>query len=384
MAGTKKTFAGFSGNSELAGGIAPGIPVANLESIPSATVINNISVVDGIMPSKSQTIFLEPRIFGDRFDWISRGSMPYGAFTELAMFKNSPASKKRTGLCISYGDAQMFGQQLVTNWAYNISITLKDREINRGVMSEAEATAYYAAKMRMPLQTMALERFARWKQLFASVIDGTRTIAGTTSSDGTGDVTSYAVTVGGYAGKVDKITQVIPTLTPGVAVEFDAATGDADVLEILNSFKNAKTWADYPSNEYAKGLTAADEMVIGGTFNLIMETAILDAMDSMWTMSPTYKGISKSARDYIREFLGAGRLVEIDVWPELPTNVTYADHRLLGVLIDSEAPREFVEWEDVAADYCMQERYTSYNYQGSGASGIFKGLPSYALVCKTK
>ena len=106
-------------------------------------------------------------------------------------------------------------------------------------------------------------------------------------------------------------------------------------------------------------------------------------MDSMWTMSPTYKGISKSARDYIREFLGAGRLVEIDVWPELPTNVTYADHRLLGVLIDSEAPREFVEWEDVAADYCMQERYTSYNYQGSGASGIFKGLPSYALVCKT-
>ena len=48
----------------------------------------------------------------------------------------------------------------------------------------------------------------------------------------------------GTLGKVDKITQVIPTLTPGVAVEFDAATGDADVLEILNAFKNAKTVGD--------------------------------------------------------------------------------------------------------------------------------------------
>ena len=72
--------------------------------------------------------------------------------------------------------------------------------------------------------------------------------------------------------------------------------------------------------------------------------------------------------------------MEIDIFPSLPTNATYPNHRLAAVLIDSEAPREFVHFEDVEPVRCAQERSTSYNYQGEGVSGIFNGLPSYAFV----
>ena len=380
MAGTENNFEAFAGNAELKSGIAPGMPEISLESIPSPTVVANLRVVNSILP-KGESFFLTPRVFADKFDWIPRSNLAYGAYAEIAQFKNSPPIAKRDGRCMVFGDAQLYAEQWVSNWAYNIAVTIKDREINKGVMSEAEAAAYYAGKLMTPLQTMRLERFLRWKQLFSDVIDGTRTIASTPKSDTTGDANSYAVTVKGYAGKVKKSDIVLPALTFGSPVTFAAATGDGDVLTILDELKNAMTWMDYASNEYVAGLTNDDEVVVGGKYKLIMESAVLNGMDSIWRMSPTYKGLSISARQYIREFMGdKGDLVEIDIFPSLPTNSAYPNHRLAAVLIDSEAPREFVHFEDVEPVRCAQERSTSYNYQGEGVSGIFKGLPSYAFV----
>ena len=383
MAGTLNNFAAFAGNAEMASGIAPGMPLINLESVQDPTVIENLRVLGSVMPTKGETVFLTPRIFGDRFDWIQRSNMPYGAFAELATFKNSPPIKKRDGKCISFGDAQLYAEQWVSNWAYDLTVTIKDREINKGVMSSEQAERYYAAKMMTPLQTMRLERFARWKQLFSDVTDGTRTIASTPSSDGTGDANEYKVTtITGYAGKVDKTDIVMPAVDFGDPFSFAGAAPDADVLEILDALKNATSWMDYASNTYAAGLTAADEVVVGGSYRLIMESAVLNAMDSVWRMSPTYKGLSISARQYIREFLApsGGALTEIDAFAALPTAVATAGNRLVATLIDSEAPREFVYWEDVEPTRCAQERSTSYNYQGEGVSGIFRGLPSYALI----
>ncbi len=382
MAGTLNNFTAFAGNAEMKDGIAPGMPLINLESVQDPTVIENLKVLGSVMPAKGETIFLTPRIFGDRFDWIQRSNMPYGAFAELAMFKNSPPIRKRDGKCISFGDAQLYAEQWVSNWAYNITITLKDREINKGVMSPEQAELYYAAKMMTPLQTMRLERFARWKQLFSDVTDGTRTIASTISSDGTGDENEYKVTVKGYAGKVDETDIVMPSVDFGEPFAFSGASPDADVLEILDALKNATSWMDYASNTYAAGLTNDDEVVVGGSYRLIMESAVLNAMDSVWRMSPTYKGLSISARQYIREFLApsGGALTEIDAFASLPTATATEGKRLVATLIDSEAPREFVHWEDVEPARCYQERSTSYNYQGEGVSGIFKGLPSYALI----
>lgn len=382
MAGTNNNFTAFAGNAEMGSGIAPGMPLINLESVQDPTVIENLKVLGSIMPTKGESVFLTPRIFGDRFDWIQRSNLPYGAFAELAMLKNSPPIRKRDGKCISFGDAQLYAEQWVSNWGYNITVTIKDREINKGVMSSEQAEMYYAAKMKTPLQTMSLERFARWKQLFSDVTDGARTIASTPSSDGTGDANEYKVTVKGYAGKVDETDVVMPSVDFGEPFTFAGASPDADVLEILDSLKNATSWMDYASNTYAAGLTNDDEVVVGGSYRLIMESAVLNAMDSVWRMSPTYKGLSISARQYIREFLApsGGALTEIDAFAPLPTAEATTGNRLVATLVDSEAPREFVHWEDVEPARCYQERSTSYNYQGEGISGIFRGLPSYALI----
>ena len=141
MAGTENNFEAFAGNAELKSGIAPGMPEISLESIQSPTVVANLRVVNSILP-KGESFFLTPRIFADKFDWIPRSNLAYGAYAEIAQFKNSPPIAKRDGRCMVFGDAQLYAEQWVSNWAYNIAVTIKDREINKGGMSEAEAAAY--------------------------------------------------------------------------------------------------------------------------------------------------------------------------------------------------------------------------------------------------
>lgn len=379
-------FAAFAGNAFNADGIAATIPQQALEAVQSPTVASNLRVLDALLPGKGAHIFLQPRIFGDKFDWIPRSNMPYGGYAEIAQISDAPAVKRRDGRCMAFGTTKVYGEQYVSNYAYHIPITIKDKEIDKAVLSEAEAEAYVTAKLTTPLQTMALERYAAWKQLFSDVVDGTRAVTSTVNSDGTGDAASYSVAVEGYAGKVESTDVTVPALTAGSKASIGSpSSADADTLAILDMIKNAGTWMRYPGNTYAKGLTDANDMIFtpSGGLVLMMETAVLDAMDSAWRMSPTYKGLSISARTYINEFLAGGRLVEIDRWPDLPASDTYAGQRLLAVLIDAEAPREFVRSETVEAGRCMQERSTTYDYQGEGIRAIYKGLPSYALLAPT-
>ena len=378
MVGTGTGFQAFAGNSFSESGIGAEMPLISLEGIQSPAVIENLRILNSIMPAKGETIFLTPRIFGDRFDWIPRSNLPYGAYAEIASFKNAPPSKKKDGRCFVYGNAELYAEQWFSNWAYNIPITIRDREINKGVMNQAQAESYYAGKMATSINTMRLQRFAMWKRLFSDVIDGTRDETSTVNSDGTGADVDYQPNIAGYAGKVDVMTDAVPPLTFGDLPDEIPITTATDIVKRI---RNAKTWMEFASNEYAKGLSGDDEFTFGNSVALIMESATLNAMDEIFALEPTYKGLGMTARAYIRENLGAGdRLVEIDVWDDLPTNETYDDDRLVAVMVDTEAPREFVHFEDAESIRCGQERMTTVDYQGEGISSIYKGLPSYALL----
>lgn len=386
MTGTGSDFGSFAGNAFNASGIGTTIPRQALEAIQSPTVASNLRVLDALLPAKGDHIFLEPRIFDGKFGWIQRSDLPFGGFAEIAQIRNAPPIKKRDGKCMSFGTAEVYAEQYVSNFAYHIPITIKDKEIDEAVLSQGAAEAYISNKLGSPLQTMALERYAAWKNLFADVTDGTRTYTSSANSDGTGDPADYSVTVEGYAGKVETCEAAVPALTVGSQAAIGTeTTADADTLKILNMLKNAAAWMRYPTNDYARGLTQDTDLTFApaGGLTLIMETAVLDAMDSAWAMSKDYKGLSMTARQYVASFLNGGRLEEIDRWPDLPTSDATSGKRLLAVLIDSQAPREFIRWENVEAGRCMQERSTTYDYQGEGIRAIYKGLPSYALLAPT-
>lgn len=382
MTGTGTGFSDFAGSSFLKDGIANQMPLISLESINDPTVLANLKILNSVLPAKGETVFLTPRIFADKFDWIPRSNMAFGAFAEIASFKNAPPSKKIDGRCFVYGNAELYAEQWVSNWAYNIPISIRDREINKAVMNQEQAEAYYAGKMSTAINTMRLQRYAMWKRLFSDVIQGTRTENSFTNSDGTGDAKVYNVDVGGYAGKVEQLTDVVPELTFGTTADNSM---DADIaIEIVEKLQNAKTWMSYASNEYAKGLTADDEFTFGESASLIMESALLNKMDKVFNLDPTYKGLGMGAREYIRENVLGGNdsLVEIDMWDELPTptDEKYEGNRIIGVIVDKEAPREFVHNEDAESIRCGQIRTTTVDYQGEGISGIYRGLPSYALL----
>lgn len=375
-------FAGFAGNAFLASGINPNMPSVNLEGVGDPTVVANLQNIQGMLPTKGAQILLTPRIFGSRFDWIPRSNMPYGAFAELANWVTGPPVKIKDGKCIAYGEAKMLAEQWVSNWAYNIPLNLYDREINKVVLGPEQIQSYMSGKMQTPLNTMSIMRYVKWKQLFSDVIDGTRSITSKTSSDGTGSNATYAPTnIKGYAGKVITSTTPIPKLTYGSPSNaFSGSTGAADILTLLDSIKDAVTWAKYPSADYSKAIGTGDGYIFTNKMNLIMEEALLNEMDSVWTMKSDYKALGQSARSYIRSYLGEGSLIEIDVWPDLPTSSASTKKRLTAVLVDAEAPREFIMNESVEGQRCGQERMTSFTWQGEGVSAISKVLPSAAFI----
>lgn len=373
-----RTSTAFAGNSHVKDGIAPAMPIANLSSVSDPTTVANLEKIAGLYPAKGTSIIMETRVPGDMFgDCVNRINEPFGAFSELATFVNSPASKKRNGKCYDYGTAELYGQAFVSNWAYNVWVTIKDREINRAVMSESEAMSYIAKKTATPLATLMFERNARIKEIIANVRDGTRTIESNTSSDGTGNVVTVTTNIVGYAGKIEQTTFAVPELTYGE--EAGALTGE-QVVEVLKKVRNASTWMQFASNVYAKGLQSDDSaFTLSGTLDLYVEKAFLDALDFGMTSVTDTKYLGRTAREWLAMMIN-GRIVEIDKHESLPESAGAGSERLLMAILDRESIWEFVNWEDVEAQRCVGERSTSINHQGQGSVGVFMGVPSYALL----
>ena len=369
-------FDRFAGQ-EVASGIRPNEPLLAFEEEATATKLANIAAVQGLLPKISKIIVHETRIKEGNLDaYFKKGSMPYGAGVEHIGFMDGAANAKLSGRCVPYGNSAAAGQLDVINLAWSLNISVWDREISQNVFSAAEVGDYVAQKLRTPYKTLAALKRNAEIQLVSDVIDGTRSVTGTESSDGTGTSVTYAPSIKGYAGKIADTGIVMPALVQGTLPAFANAS---DALSLC------KTLQDHAAQMREEG-TAYSKLGMN-TFCLdapllIMETRVLNAMDNAWALDGAAKQIpTKTAREYLRGF---AEIVEIPAFAELPTNASYTNKRLGAVLIDRDSLSEQIAWDNVEYLRCAEQRMTGYNLGGASALGVYRGNPACGVLFSTK
>ena len=384
-------FTNFAG-TQVARGIGTDMPLVALESSVDATVIANLNTINGLMPKIADVFIRETRVFASPLDpYITVYDERFGIGIEQFAFKVGAQNHKRDGTCVGRGTPEGVAQIDLSNIAYNVTVDVKDREVNKGVLNEGQAGAYIAEKLRTPLKTISSLFYRAWIEKLSDVVDGSRSLSshvsgnGLTYPNGSASV-SYQPTIEGYAGVVEKRNEVLPALAAGV--QYEIAT-PLDALNILNRIKSMVADFAFESNQFNK--LGIDTFTTGVPL-LIMERKVLDAMDTVFAEYNAkgngngnfgYAGFpSVTAREYARQF---AELVEIDAFADLPTSaadaeVKYTGYGLHAVLIDRDALIRVNHWADVEGQRCSQERLTGYSFAGEATLAIWKGVNSYAMV----
>lgn len=374
-------FSGFAGQL-VANGIGTNLPVKGLEEGKVSSL--NLDKIQGLTPKIKDIFIRETRIFNNPIDrYVTKFDSRFGVGMEQAVFKAGAANAKLDGTCMPWGNPEMVSQMNLTNFAYDIDVSIRDHEIDKVVLDEGQLGSYVAQKMRTPLATIAQLKYRAWVQLISDVTDGTRNVSSKTSSDGTGTAVTYSPTVKGYAKATEVMTSVIPAVERGKLAEIPDAQAALDIAQTLEGRAADMTYA-------ADDLNNLGAMTfVTGTPLLIMETKVLNALDAVFANTNAsgtgtgygYAGFpTKSFRDYVSRF---SEVVEIDSFASLPTATTHAKHRLGAVLMDRDALVEKIEYADVESFRCAKERATGYSYQGSSTLSIWEGLDSYAMLFTT-
>ena len=369
-------FDRFAGQ-EVASGIRPNEPLMAFEEEATAAKLANIASIQGLLPKISKVIVHETRIKEGNLDtYFKKGSMPFGAGLEHIGFIDGAVNAKNSGRCVPFGNATAVGQLDVINLAWSLNISVWDREISQNVMNAAEVGDYVAQKLRTPYKTLAALKRNAEIQLVSDVIDGTRSVSSTESSDGTGSSVTYAPNIKGYAGEIEDTGIVMPALVQGTLPAFASASDALDLCKKLQ---------DHAAEMKEEG-TAYSKLNIN-TFCLedpllIMETRVLNAMDNAWALDGAAKQVpTRTAREYLRTF---AEIVEIPAFAELPTNASYTNKRLGAVLIDRDSLSEQVAWDNVESERCVEQRMTGYNLGGASALGVYRGNPACGVLFNTQ
>ena len=371
------TFDQFAGQ-EVASGIRSNEPVIAFETEGTRTVLNNLGLIDGIIPKLGRVLFRECRIMDNPLDRIFRKSaLPFGVGWEDAEFVAGGKNKKNDGTCVPIGNPTMESQVNLINLAWSIDVSIKDREINKAVLSPEEVGQFVAQKMRTPRKTLAMLKYRAETQIISDVIDGTRSVSSTDSSDGTGTSVTYAPTVKGYAGAVEDLGFVLAPLAQGTPASFAQAS---DAMDMLIAIQNAATEMREEGTYYsALGIN---------TFslekpNLVIEEKVLNALDKAWALDGAAKQIpTRTAREFLDTFCDV--VTFPGAFADLPTNASYTDKRLAAVLIDADSCTEAVAWDDVESQRCAKERLTGYNFGGASAMAIYRGNPACAFIADSQ
>lgn len=362
-------FSQFAGQL-VADGIASTVPMNNLDE---AQVVPAIDAINGMSVKIGKVLIDNTQVFGDPIGAVvTKMSDRFGAGVEMARFKTGAVNKIRGTSCIPSGTVSMEAQIAYTNFAYNIELSIGDREVDKALLSADEAGKYAAEKLRTAPKTVAQMHYAGWKELLADVVDGTKTIASTDRSDGAGNVVNYVTgTISGYAGVVDNSSLVVPAPAVGTLT---AITG-SEAIDFVMRLEGAAADMKHESASMNK---LAVEAFVEGKPVLFAETKTLNALDQAWAVAGGYAGLpTVSARDYLRKFAD---IVEIDLFPAMPVNGSYTGKRVGAVLIDRDALLEIVKYEDVESMRCVNGRSNNYSFQGESIMVIKKYCNSYALL----
>lgn len=369
-------FSAFAGQL-VSSGARTNAPVIALESESNDTVFKNLQSINGLVPKISNVIIHETKVFNNPLDalFTKYGDAQYGCAVEQAAFEAGAPNEKNDGRCVPRGSVDMAHQLDIINWAYDINIDVKDREINKAVMNAEQAGSYIANKMKTPMKTLSMMKYKAEVQLLSDVIDGTRNITSSESSDGTGATVSYQPTIKGYAGVVEDsgitLAAVAEQATPAFA-------STSDVINAIQSLETAASDMMFESPNYNKlGISN----FVQGRPVLVAEKKVLNAMDNAIMDDANQRLPTRTAREFIGRFAD---ITEIDAFAALPTNSSYANKRLGFVLMDREVPSEHVVYADMESQRCAKQRLTGYNYQGESILALWKGADSYALLFDTQ
>lgn len=368
-------FAVYAGQL-VANGVRPNAPLIPLEGQSNQTVLDNLTMIGSLMPKVSDVIFRETRIFDNPLDpYFRKFSAEYGAAIEQAEFEDGATNKKNAGRCVPRGDVDVNSQLNIQNFAYDIEVQVKDREINMAVMNAQQAGSYVAQKLRTPLKRISSLKYTSQKQLIGDIVDGTRSIV---STDGDGNAVTYSVTCDGYCGVVESSNVVLAEIalqsTPAFASGADATTVIKKIQSAARDMKTENTTYNVLGN---------NTFVLGKPL-LIMESKTLDALDNALALDGTDKRVpTRSGRQYLTEDVGV-EIVEIDAFPAMPTNANYSNERTGAVLIDRDSLTEHLRYADVEAQRCASQRLTGYSFQSESTLSIYRGAPAYALTFDTQ
>lgn len=378
------SFKPFAGQL-VANGIGKNLPLANLEEGTIADM--NLAKIQGLTPKIKDIFIRETRVFNNPIDkYVTKFDSRFGAGMEQAVFKTGAPNAKLDGTCMPWGNPEMVSQLNISNFAYDVDVSIRDHEIDKVVLDSGQLGAYVAQKMRTPLATISQMKYRSWIQLLSDVTDGTREIQSDVASNKTGAEVTYNPTVTGYAGLVSDTSYVIPAVERGkLATIPDASTA----LNIAQELEGIAADFKYSANDDNR---LEVNTFVTSTPILFMEEKVLNALDAIFANTNVkaenvstgygYAGFpTKSFRDYVRRF---AEICEIDSFASLPTNTTYDGSRLGAVLMDRDCLIEKIEYADVESFRCTKERATGYSFQGSSAMSIWKGLNSYAMLWDTQ
>lgn len=368
-------FSAFAGQ-EVASGVRTMGPAVALEQTVTRETIDNMPLINGLIPKISKVLIRETRIRGNPLEpMFIKGSLPYGVAMEQAAFIDGVPNKKTDGTCIPNGKGTLTGQLDAINFAWNLQIRIKDREVNKAVLTPEQAGQYVAQAMRLPEKTRAQARYLAMRQLISDVVDGTRSISSTTSSDGSGTTVTYDPTVTGYVssgGLIDS-DYVLPELQEGTRPVISVD----DTIGMLDDLLNAVTEMQDESKTYSK--LGISTLLMEEPY-IVMESKVLNAMDAAIMNGASQRLPTRTAREYIKTF---GTLVELKgSFAPLPTNATYDDSRLAAVVLDKDSLTEQIAWDDARVGQCPNEFATGYVYGGETLMSIWRGGPAAALLTK--
>ena len=394
MANAQNTqFGGYAGQL-VASGIGTNMPLVALEQGVDQTTYANLTAIQGMIPKIKDIFVRETRVFSNPLEpYITKFDERYGAGLEQVAVKYGAYNEKQDGTCVPKGIPEMTSQLDLINFAYSVDIGIPDYLVDKVVLDDGQRGSVFAALMQAPLKTIASARYRAWVQLISDVIDGTRSVSSKDAyngyaAPGSAASVTYAPTITGYAGVVEKIEPVLPPVEVGVEYKFPDAKAALDVANRIKSMA-----ADFKFESTAFNKLGIQTFVTSEPL-LIAETKVLDAMDNIFAEANVngngsnfgYAGFpTVSAREYIRQFVGG--IVEIDSFAALPTDpvdavVTYAGYNLKFVLIDRDAFVEIVKNYSVESQRCAKQRMTGTNWQGQMIFSIWRGVDSYAMVAR--
>lgn len=379
------TFNDYAGQM-VAGGVKTSDPTLPINALEQSPLTTNLGNYNGLS-AKVKDVFtrINPRFSSPLEKLITRWDEAYGAGMEQISFGYAP-NKTITAdtSCYPRGTpSPIVSQADYLNFGYNVTINLPDFLFNKYVLDEGQMANLASEYLSAPGRTIGYMRHLALTQLLSDVVDGTRSVASNTQSDGNGvSVTYDTPNVKGYAGKVEDTGIVMAGPTRGAPI---TAPTTSDALTIARLLESASADFGFVGDDYnKKGQTTFTE----GQPWLVMEKKTLNALDNAFVdgnavSNASYQIGPTTFRTYVSRF---ANLVETDAFADLPTNDSYGNKRLGGVLIDPYDPIiENVKVPESTESFrCVGQRATGYNYVYASIIAISQMSNSYAFLLNSQ